>query len=104
MTNIIEVDLNTEERDISIAAPYQYDYGLMLRLNNAPSCPLLVEMCNYGDKKIKHDCQYSGEDIEIPDDLLRDGRDLRCYISVSEDDYFRTLFVINVMITKRPSR
>ena len=108
MNNIIEVDLNTDKQQIRIKTPYQFDNGLMLRLKNVPDHPdgsqLLVEMCNFGDERIRYDFPYSGDDIEIPADLLTDGRDLQFFVSVKAAHYFSTLFEINVRTTKRPSR
>lgn len=108
MDNIIEIDLSTTKRSLNLSAQYQYDYGLILRLRNAPECPpgcqLLVEMCNIGDKQIQNDFTYSGDDIAVPDDLLNDGRDLQLYICADGTDFFKTLLVINVKILRRPSR
>ena len=107
MNNIIEIDLSVNKYSISVYAPYQYDYGLLLRLKNAPESPdyqLMVEMCNKGDEQIKHDYTYTGEDIEIPADLLNDGRDLQFYISANAADFFKTLMSINLIINRRPSR
>lgn len=104
MNNLVTVNLASEGGVIRKSAYYQYDYGIKLRLENAPDCSLLVEFCNYGDKEIKHDEPYTGHDIDIPTDLLQDGRDLWIFVSVNETDYFKTLKEIIVKVNRRPSR
>ena len=107
MNNIIEIDLSTNKRALSFSTPYQHDYGLFIRLKNAPESPdyqLMVEMCNKGDKQIQYDPTYSGDDIEVPSDLLNDGRDLQCYISAFAADFFKTLIQIDIKLIRRPSR
>lgn len=81
--NIIEVDMSTKKREIHTSAYYQYDRGLMIRLINVPECndfSLSIEMCNDGDGAVKHTIAYSGEDVEIPADLLLNGRKVRIFI------------------------
>ena len=105
--NIIEVDLSTVKSDVFITAFYQYDRGLKLRLVNVPEnddLSLWVDMCNSGDAVIKHDVLYSGEDVEIPRDLLQDGRNVQLWLYVKGPDYGKTILKIEVKITLRPSR
>ena len=107
MNNIIEIDLSTNKRALSFSTPYQHDHGLFIRLKNAPESPdyqLMVEMCNKGDERVKYYPTYTGDDVEVPSDLLNDGRDLQCYISAFASDFFKTLIQIDVKIIRRPSR
>ena len=104
MNNMLTVNLASESGVIRKSVFYQYDYGIKLRLENTPDCPLLVEICNYGDKKIKHDALFTGDDILIPTDLLHDGRDLWIFISVNGAGYSKTLKEIIVKVNRRPSR
>ena len=103
MNNVITVNLASGHQVIRKSTYYQYDYGLKLRLENAPDVPLLIELANVGDQKIQHDEPYTGADIEIPRDLLQKG-DLWIFVSVQGADYFRTLFEIIVKVIGRPSR
>lgn len=104
MDNMITINLASESGVIRKSAYYQYDFGLMLRLENTPDCSLLVEFCNYGDKEIKHEVLFTGDDIEIPTDLLLDGRDLWIFISATGTGYSKTLKEIIVKVNRRPSR
>ena len=101
---IIDCNLVTTNSTITKAVQYQFDYGVVFRLENAPDCPLLIEFCNLGDKKIQHDEPFTGADIEIPRDLLQDGRDVQIFVSVNETDYFKTLFEIDLRVIRRPTR
>lgn len=103
MNNVITVDLASGHQVIRKSTYYQHDFGLKLRLENAPDCPLLVEFCNLNDKKIQHDEPYTGADIEIPRDLLQKG-DLWIFVSVQGPDFFRTLKEVIVRVIRRPSR
>ena len=104
MNNVITVDLASGHQVIRKSTFYQYDYGLKLRLENAPDVPsLLIELANVGDTKIQHDEPYTGADIEIPRDLLQKG-DLWIFVSVQGADFFKTLFEIIVKVIGRPSR
>lgn len=103
MNNLV-VNLASEGGVIRKSVFYQYDYGIKLRLENTPDCSLLVEFCNYGDKEIKHDEPYTGDDIDIPIDLLQDGRDLWIFISVNGTGYAKTLKEIIVKVIGRPRR
>lgn len=105
--NIIEVDMSTKKREIHTSAYYQYDRGLMIRLINVPECndfSLSIEMCNDGDGAVKHTIAYSGEDVEIPADLLLNGRKVRIFIFAIGEGRGRTILTIDAMITLRPSR
>ena len=104
MNDLVIVDLATESRTVRKAVNYQFDYGIKLRLLNAPDCSLLVEFCNYGDSRIQHDEPYCGDDILIPTDLLRDGRDVQIFVSLNETNYFMTLLEIDLRVIRRPSR
>ena len=104
MNNLITVNLASEGGVIRRSTFYQYDYGIKLRLENAPDCPLLVEFCNLNDKKIQYDEPFTGDDIEIPRDLLRDGRDVQIFVSANETDCFKTLFEIDLRVIRRPTR
>lgn len=104
MNNLLTVNLASEGGVIRKSAYFQFDYGLRLRLENAPDCSLLVEFANVGDSKIKHDEQYSGNDIMIPSELLQDGRDLWIFISANGPGYSKTLKETIVKVNRRPSR
>lgn len=104
MNNLVTVNLETVSGVIRKSAFYQYDYGIKLRLENTPDCSLLVEFCNYGDKEIKHEVLFTGDDIEIPRNLLQDGRDVQIFVSVNETDYFKTLLEIDLRVIRRPTR
>ena len=104
MNNLVTVNLETVSGVIRRSTFYQYDYGIKLRLENAPDCPLLIEFCNLGDKKIQHDEPFTGADIEIPRDLLQDGRDIQIFVSLQETNYFKTLFEIVLRVIRRPTR
>lgn len=104
MNNLVTVNLASEGGVIRKSVFYQYDYGIKLRLENTPDCSLLVEFCNYGDKEIKHDELFTGDDILIPTDLLLDGRDLWIFISATGTGYSKTLKEIIVKVNRRPWR
>ena len=104
MNNLVTVNLASENGVIRKSVFYQYDYGIRLRLENAPDCPLLVEFCNLNDKMIQYDEPFTGADIEIPRDLLRDGRDVQIFVSLNETNYFKTLFEIDLRVIRRPTR
>ena len=85
-TDIITIDLQTNRTTILIKACCQYDEGLKIRLANVPEHNdfiFKVEMCNAGDPVIKYTIDYSGQDIEIPEDLLTDGRNIQVFLVVS---------------------
>lgn len=105
--NIVEIDLSTNERTLSIFANYQYDRGIKARLTNVPDlqdCSLILEMCNSGDKIIKHTVTYSGEDVLIPENLLSDGKDILIYLFVKGDNWGKTVLEVTLRINRRPSR
>lgn len=104
MNDLVIVDLATESKIVRKAVNYQFDYGIKLRLLNAPDCSLLVEFCNYGDSRIQHDEPYCGDDIQIPKYLLQDGRDVQIFVSLHETDYFKTLLEIDLRVLRRPTR
>lgn len=106
-SNIIEIDMSTETSFLHKSAYYQYDEGLMVRLTNVPEledCTLKVEMCNAGDKVIKHDCAYSGGDVEIPADLLQEGRNVQIYLFIVGSNWGKTILTIDLHVSRRPSR
>ena len=105
--NIIEVDMSTGKREIHTSAYYQFDRGLMVRLINVPEhndFSLIFEMCNDGDGAVKHSIVYSGEDVEIPADLLLNGRKVRIFIFAIGEGWGRTILTIDITIILRPSR
>lgn len=107
LDNIIEVDLDSIKTHSISMILYQYDRGLMLRLLNVPQSDeysIEVEMCNALDKAVEHTFTYCGDDIEIPDDLLQRGRDLKVYLFAKGDNWGKTLLSIDVIISRRPSR
>ena len=70
------MDLESEHTKSIKAVYYQHDFGVKVRLVNTHDLPLLIEFANVGDSKIKHDEQYSCDDVEIPEDILVDGRNV----------------------------
>ena len=107
MNDIVEIDLDAKSRSIFASAYYQFDRGLKIRLLNVPDCrdySLHVEMCNVGDKVIKSDVLYNGNDVEIPEALLRDGREIMIYIFVKGEGWGKTALEITLSILRRPSR
>lgn len=106
-SNIIEVDMSTADREVNISAFYQYDQGMKLRLTNAPESDeftLWVEMCNSGDAVIKNTVQYTGENVEIPEELLLNGRGVEFYVFIKGDNWGKTILQINLRIDLRPAR
>lgn len=106
-SNIIEIDMSTGRRELRISAYYQYDQGLAVRLVNIPElddCTLRLEMCNAGDKVIKQVAPYSGNNVEIPADLLLDGRDVQIYVFAVGADWGKTILSIDLSVTLRPGR
>ena len=106
ISNIIAVDMETATSKIIVSAIYQYDRGLKLRLLNAPESDeftLWVEMCNSGDAVINNTVQYTGDDVELPEELLLNGRDVEIYLFIKGDGWGKTIMMINVRIDLRPS-
>ena len=106
-SNIIEIDLRIEKREILVSTCYQYDQGLLIRLVNVPEhndYDLRLEMCNSGDAVIKHVVPYSGEDVEIPEDLLTNGRTIQIYVFALGEDWGRTILIVDLNVSLRPSR
>ena len=104
--NIIEIDMSTDKREILISAFYQYDRGLKVRLINVPEIrdySIRIEMCNSGDTVIDHYVTYSGEDVEIPEELLLDGRNVQIFLFAKGEDWGKTFLEVDVRICRRPS-
>ena len=91
MNNLVTVDLESEHTKSIKAVYFQHDFGVKVRLVNTHDLPLLIEFCNYGDRKMKHEVMFTGADVEIPEDILMDGRDVWIFVSVSEPDFIKTL-------------
>lgn len=104
MTNVVIVDLESEHTKITKAAFYQHDFGVKVRLVNTHDLPLRIEFCNYGDKKIKHNEMYTGADVSIPEDILKDGRDVQIFVALKEPDFYKTLLEIDLRVIRRPTR
>lgn len=107
MDSVIYIDMATERRSIKKSAYYQYDKGLKVRLINVPDCSdysLQIEMCNAGDSVIKYCFPYSGNDTEIPKELLLNGRNIQIYIFAKGSDWGKTILDIALSIIRRPSR
>lgn len=106
MDNISEIDTATDERSIFKTAFFQYDRGLKVRLLNVPvdrDYRLNLEMCNSGDSEIKHIAPYTGDDIEIEQDLLTDGRNVQLYLFAVGDNWGKTVLDVMLRINRRPS-
>lgn len=106
MNNIIEIDFATDSRSIRKSAYFQYDRGLKVRLINVPEnrdYQILIEMCNAGDQVINHSFLFTGEDTEIPQELLTDGRDVQIYLFIKGDNWGKTVLDIALRIIRRPS-
>lgn len=100
-TSIITVRLANHKKIIK-KAQYQHDYGMKLRLQNAPICDLIAEFCNVGDCRIKHTERYNGTDITIPSELFADGRNISVYLTDISDGR-TTLYEITILVEQRPS-
>lgn len=106
-SNIIKVDMSTDKRELRISAFYQYDQGLLIQLINVPEdrdYDLRLEMCNAGDKVIKHVAPYSGEAVEVPADLLLDGRNIQIFVFAVGDDWGKTILTVDMNVSRRPGR
>ena len=106
-SNIIKIDMSTDKRELRISAYYQYDQGLLVQLINVPEnrdYDLRLEMCNAGDKVIKHVTPYSGEAVEVPSDLLLDGRDVMIYVFAVGAGWGKTILSIDLSVSLRPGR
>lgn len=104
MNNLVTVDLESEHTKSIKAVYYQHDFGVKVRLINTHDLSLLIEFCNYGDKKIQHETMFTGADVSIPEDILKDGRDVWLFVSVKTPDYVRTLKEVIVRVIRRPWR
>lgn len=107
LTNIIQVDMSTDKRALTVSDFYQYDSGLKLRLINVPDhddYSLEVEMCSAGEPAIQYTFTYCGDDIEIPDALSQSGQDVKVYIYAKGADCGNTIKTINIVFSRRPSR
>lgn len=105
--NIVVIDTAAAKRSITVTVHYQYDTGLKVRLLNIPvisGCTFYLEMCNAGDQEIKYEFPYTGQDTEIPEDLLLNKRDTHIYIYVKGENWGKTVFEIVLKVTRRPSR
>lgn len=104
MNDLVIVDLASEHTKSIKAVYYQHDFGVKVRLVNTHDLPLLIEFCNYGDKKIQHETMFTGADVAIPEDILMDGRDVWLFVSLKEVNYFKTMKEVIVRVIRRPSR
>ena len=96
--------MSTDKSVISLF--YQYDRGLKVRLINVPEVrdySIDIEMCNAGDAVIKHTVQYSGEDVEIPEDLLLNGRNVQIYLFIRGNGWGKTILEVDMIVSRRPS-
>lgn len=105
--NVILIDTATAKRSIIATAYFQFDKGLKIRLLNVPDnrdYQIKIEMCNAGATEITHTILYSGADVEIPRELLMDGRDVKIFLFVYGDNWGRTSLDVLLRIVRRPSR
>ena len=51
-----------------------------------------------------HVAPYSGEAVEIPADLLLDGRNLKIYIFAVGEDWGKTVLTVDMIVSRRPGR
>lgn len=106
-SNVIEIDLNTERRELRLSAYYQYDQGLLVQLINVPEnrdYDLRLEMCNAGDKVIEHVAPYSENGVEVPADLLLDGRNVQIFVFAVGEDWGKTILTVDMNVSRRPGR
>ena len=106
-SNIIKVDMSTDKRELRISAYYQYDRGLLIQLVNVPEnrdYDLRLEMCNAGDKVIEHVAPYSENGVEVPADLLLDGRNVQIFVFAVGEDWGKTILTVDMNVSRRPGR